>query len=290
MRYSTKRLWAAKAALLTVAILWGSSLLVAKKSVDSISPSMLIALRFTVACILLGTLFRKKLTGITRKQVASGAMIGAFLFGAYWIQTVGVTLAMPGKSAFLSSIYCVLEPFASWFFTRRRPPVRNLLATVVCAAGIFLTAITDDFSILPGDVFALLSGIFFALHIASVGKYGAGEDPILMTILQFGFCALYAWIVTLLTGDCLLNLNTGSLLGIVYLAIFCTGIALLLQNVGQKYVSSSSASILMSTESIFGILFSVLLYGETVTLRMVVGFVMIFVSVLISEIRSGNEL
>ena len=108
-----KTAWA-KAALILVAILWGSSLVVAKSSIDHISPSMLIAMRFTIACALLSAVFFRKLKGIAHEDVISGAKIGAFLFGAYWIQTVGVSLAMPGKSGFLSSIYCVLVPFTTW--------------------------------------------------------------------------------------------------------------------------------------------------------------------------------
>ena len=271
-----------------VAILWGSSLLVAKITMENISPSMIVAFRFTIAFVLLSLVFYRKIFEITKQSLISGAIIGAFLFGAYWIQNIGVTLAMPGKSAFLSSIYCVFVPFVSYLFTREKPKTRNLLAATVCIAGISFSVITDGFSIGTGDVFALLSGVFFALHIASIGKFAEGKDPIIITILQFGFCALYSWIATLLTKDYTLHFNSQMVLGVLYLSVFCTTIALLLQNVGQKYVQASSASILMSTESIFGALLSVFLYGETITLKMGVGFMLIFISVLISEAKKDS--
>ena len=288
MKYKSRQIWFARAALLMVAILWGSSLLVAKITMENISPSMIVAFRFTIAFVLLSLVFYRKIFEITKQSLISGAIIGAFLFGAYWIQNIGVTLAMPGKSAFLSSIYCVFVPFVSYLFTREKPKTRNLLAATVCIAGISFSVITDGFSIGTGDVFALLSGVFFSLHIASIGKFAEGKDPIIITILQFGFCALYSWIATLLTKDYTLHFNSQMVLGVLYLSVFCTTIALLLQNVGQKYVQASSASILMSTESIFGALLSVFLYGETITLKMGVGFMLIFISVLISEAKKDS--
>lgn len=282
-----KTVWA-KAALILVAILWGSSLVVAKSSIDHISPSLLIALRFTIACALLSVVFFRKLKSITRADVASGAKIGAFLFGAYWIQTVGVSLAMPGKSGFLSSVYCVLVPFTTWMMCRKRPEKRNVLAAVICIVGIMLASVTDGFSIAAGDWLALLSGVFYALHISSVNKYGENRDPVLMTILQFGFCALYAWLATFSMEGFSIAWSMDALPQVLYLAVFCTAIALLLQNVGQKYADPSSASIFLSTESVWSVFFSVAIYHEAISVQMMAGFALIFAAVLISEL-GGND-
>lgn len=282
-----KTVWA-KAALILVAILWGSSLVVAKSSIDHISPSLLIALRFAIACVLLSVVFFRKLKSITRADVASGAKIGAFLFGAYWIQTVGVSLAMPGKSGFLSSVYCVLVPFTTWMMCRKRPEKRNVLAAVICIVGIMLASVTDRFSIAAGDWLALLSGVFYALHISSVNKYGENRDPVLMTILQFGFCALYAWLATFSMEGFSIAWSMDALPQVLYLAVFCTAIALLLQNVGQKYADPSSASIFLSTESVWSVFFSVAIYHEAISVQMMAGFALIFAAVLISEL-GGND-
>ena len=277
---------AAKAALILVAILWGSSLVVAKSSVESISPSLLIAMRFAIACVLLSVIFVRRLRIITRDDLLGGAIIGLFLFGAYWIQTLGITLAMPGKSGFLSSVYCVMVPFTTWLMCRVRPCGRNVAAAVLCVAGIALASVTEGFSIEPGDMLALLSGVFYALHITSVRKYGQGRDPIVMTILQFGFCALYALAATWIVDGAHPLFSPDAFGSVLYLALFCTAAALLLQNVAQKVTEPSSASIFLSTESIWSVFFSVWVYGEQVTPRMWIGFAMIFAAVLISE-RGG---
>lgn len=282
----SKTMWA-KAALILVAILWGSSLVVAKSSINHISPSLLIALRFTLACALLSALFFRRLKSITRADVIRGAKIGIFLFGAYWIQTVGVSLAMPGKSGFLSSVYCVLVPFTTWMMCHKRPEKRNVLAAVICIVGIVLASVTNGFSIAAGDWLALLSGVFYALHITSVNKYGENRDPVVITILQFGFCALYAWIATFAVEGFSVVWSMDALPQVLYLAVFCTAIALLLQNVGQRYADPSSASIFLSTESIWSVFFSVAIYHETISAQMIAGFALIFAAVLISEL-GGN--
>ncbi len=275
----------ARAALLLVGAIWGSSLVVVKSAAEYISPNFLIALRFTAAFAVLALIFWRRLRGVSRSLLGRCAVIGACLFLAYWIQTIGVTFAMPGKSAFLSSIYCVLVPFIYWLISGQKPKLRNLLAAVLCVGGIVLTSVTGGFTMELGDMLALLSGIFFAAHFAVVGKLGQGEDPIVVTILQFGFCALFAWIATFALEGVHMTWDRRALGGVLYLALFCTMLALLLQNVGQKYASPASASILMSTESVFGILFSVLFAGEVVTPRLAVGFALIFAAVLVSEVQ-----
>lgn len=280
-----KLVWlGSRLALLLVGIIWGSSLVVVKSSTDAMPPNLLVALRFTLAFVLLAIVFFRRLKKIDRSYLKSGAIIGACLFLAYWIQTVGVTLAMPGKSAFLSSIYCVLVPFLYWIFYHRAPRQENLLAAALCVLGILLASVTADFGIAPGDALALLSGVFFAAHIVAVGKYGEGKDPIVITILQFGFCALLAWLGTLTLERGAVAIRPEAVGGVLYLGVCCTGIALLLQNLGQKYADPSSASILMSTESVFGVAFSVVFMGERITAQMLVGFLFIFISVLVSEL------
>ena len=273
----------ARAALLLVGAIWGSSLVVVKSAAEYISPNFLIALRFTAAFAVLALIFWRRLRGVSRSLLGRCAVIGACLFLAYWIQTIGVTFAMPGKSAFLSSIYCVLVPFIYWLISGQKPKLRNLLAAVLCVGGIVLTSVTGGFTMELGDMLALLSGIFFAAHIAVVGKLGQGEDPIVVTILQFGFCALFAWIATFALEGVHMTWDRRALGGVLYLALFCTMLALLLQNVGQKYTNPSSASLILSLESVFGVLFGVFFFHEIMNLRLITVFVLIFVAIVISE-------
>lgn len=276
----------AKLALLVVAIVWGSSLVVVKSSTDTLPPIFLLALRFTIGCLTLALIFHKKLRLLNWDYMKNGFIIGLCLFLAYSSQTIGVIFAMPGKSAFLSSAYCVIVPFMMWMVERKKPSRYNIYAAILCTAGILAASLTEGGAVTKGDGLALLSAVLFAAHIASVAICGRGKDPILITILQFGFSAVFSWIVTLATGlPASIEWTGGTVGGVLYLALACTALSLLLQNVGQKYTNPSSASLILSLESVFGVLFGVIFFHEILNLRLITGFVLIFAAIVISEIE-----
>lgn len=205
---------------------------------------------------------------------------------AYCSQTVGITDTTPGKNAFLTAIYCVIVPFLFWAVDHRRPNLYQFAAAVLCIGGIGLVSLDGNFSIRMGDALTLLGGFFYAAHMVAVAKVCQNRDPILITILQFGFAGLFSWIVTLLfepLPSALPDLETMGSIG--YLAVFCTAGALLLQNIGQAYTHPAPAAILLSLESVFGVFFSVLIYHEELTGQLMLGFLLIFVAVLVSETK-----
>lgn len=276
----------AKLALLVVAVAWGSSLVVVKSSTDLISPNLLIAMRFAIAFVTLAVIFHKKFKMINRQSVKRGAIIGFCLFLAYCSQTVGVIFAMPGKSAFLSSAYCVIVPFLFWIIEKVRPSRYNVVAAVLCTIGIVIASVTADFTVTKGDGLALLSAFLFAAHIVSVSVCTKGEDPVVMTILQFGFSAVFSGVTALLfERPLVLPAQTGAIGGVLYLALVCTALSLLLQNIGQKYTDPSSASLILSLESVFGVFFSVLFFKEELPVHLIIGFALIFLAIIISETK-----
>ena len=134
-----------------------------------------------------------------------------------------------------------------------------------------------------GDALTLVGGVCYALHLVAVSRFGEEDDPVLLTAVQFGASALCCW-------GCFLALETmpaampqGAWGELIYLAVFATTLALLMQNVGQSVTPAAPAAILLSLESVFGVLFSVVCYGETVTPRLAMGFLLIFLAVVASE-------
>ena len=274
-----------KLALLLAALIWGSSFFVVKNTVDVFPPTRLLAIRFTIGAALLGIIFCRKLRKIDRGYIRSGAIIGVLLFGGYFAQTIGITDTTPGKNAFLTAIYCVIVPFLFWIVARRRPDRYNFLAAVLCIAGIGLVSLQGDFSISMGDGLTMVGGLFFAGHMVAVAKVTEGRDPVLLTIMQFAVAALLSWAVGFATEKMPAEVSLESWGGLLFLAVFATAGGLLLQNIGQKGTNPAAASILLSLESVFGVLFSVLFYGEQLTARLVIGFAVIFVAVVISETK-----
>ena len=274
---------AGRLALLAAALIWGSSFVIMKNTVDDVPVFLLLAIRFSIAFVVLGAVFFRRLRGLDRRFILGGMLCGAMLITAYSLQTFGLVGTTPGKNAFLTAVYCVLVPFLAWIFFRKRPTMWNWLAAVLCVAGIGLVSLNGGLTIAPGDALSLLSGVCYALHIIALSRLGEKGDVFALSIIQFGTTALLAWLLHLLTGpaDVHLPLRIWPQLG--YLSVLCTCIAITLQALGQKLTPPSQSAILLSLESVFGVLFSLLLGAEALSFQLFSGFALIFLSVIVSE-------
>lgn len=283
----------ARLALVVTAVVWGSSLTVVSAIKDAFTPNMLLALRFSIACVLLAIIFAPHLKKLNKDYILSGLIVGFFLFIAYSSQTIGVTSAegAPGRSGFISASYCVIVPFLAWLFTGEVPDRYNIIAAVLCVIGLFFVFYTElvksaNISFSQGDLYALLSGLLFAVHIVALAKWGAGKDPILITILQFLTAAVLSLIVSLIfEKPTFQSVSGSSLFALGYLAIMCTAVALLFQTIGQRYTPASTVALILGTEAVFSILFAVLFAGEKLTWSSVAGFVLIFLAIIVSETK-----
>lgn len=277
----------AKPMLFLAAFIWGSSFFIMKGAVDVIPTFLLLAIRFSGGAALLALVCWRKWKGFTRDYLWRGFVIGSLLFLAYSIQTFGLMGTTPSKNAFLTAVYCVLVPFLYWAVARKRPDRFNILAALLCVAGVGLVSLTGALTVTVGDGLTLCCAVFYAAHIVAVAKVSPGKDIYLLTVLQFAFAALWAWVCSLIaeTPPALSVVSADLVVQMLYLTVMATTVALLFQNVGQVWSDPASASVILSLESVFGVLCSVIFYGDPVTLRLLVGFALIFVAVVCSETK-----
>ncbi len=290
MHLSQKEILADGLMLLT-ALIWGSAFAVVKNTLDSFPPAAIIAMRYAIATVLTGIAFRKHLRGLTRADVARGALVGLLLSAAYIVQTIGLSFTTASKNAFLTAVYVMLVPFFSMALFRQKLRRANFAAAALMLLGIGLLSLDGESGGLNiGDLLTLICGALFAGHIIAVERCQRHTDAYALIVLQFGFCAVYALAYALLfERGMALDFNAGSVGGLLYLAIFSTTIAMSLQNIGQSMAPASHASILLSLESVFGVVFSCLLLGERVTPRMLLGFAVIFAALLVSELTPHEK-
>ncbi len=275
----------AKPMLFSAALIWGSSFFMMKDSLDSLPVQYLLAFRFTIGTVLMSVICWSRWKKMTWDYLWRGAVVGACLYMAYNLQTYGLNLTTPSKNAFLTAVYCVMVPFLYWLVVRVRPDRYNILAAVLCVAGIGLVSLEGDLTVNAGDALTLCGAVFFAAHIVAVAKVSPGKDIYLLTTFQFAFFALYAWIGGALTETFPTDFNGDVLFSLAYLGIMATTVALLFQNVGQVNSDPASAAVILSLESVFGVLFSVIFYGDPVSPKLLLGFALIFVAVLCSETK-----
>ena len=276
----------ARPLIVVATVIWGSTFFILKDTLDDVSVYFLLAFRFTVATVILALVFWKRWKNFDKSYLLAGGVMGTLLFLAYAVQNFGLLGTTPGKNAFFTAVYCVIVPFLYWVIKGERPDRYNVLAAVLCLAGIGFVSWDGGFALTGGDGLTLLGGLVYACHIVAVSYFSREKDVFLLTVLQFFYVAVWAWIFTAATGA----LPSGGLPTrawgvLLYLAVAATALALLFQNVGQTYTSPSSAAVLLSLEAPFGVLFSVVFSDERPTGFMIFGFVLIFISILCSETK-----
>lgn len=274
--------------LLLTAVIWGFAFVVVKNSLDLIPPIYMLAFRFTIAAAALTLIMLPRLRHISRRDWTSGVILGAFLFTAYAVQTIGCQYTTAGKNAFLTTIYVMIVPFLHWLINRKRPDGYAVAAALIAIAGIGLLSLQGgDAGVNIGDVLTIVCGFFYAIHIVYIDRYTETQDPVILTVLQMFFAAVFSWIFAPLYdgGFPAAAFHSEVVTGMLYLGLFSTMLGFLLQNVGQKYTAPSTASLLLSFESVFGVLFSVIFLREQLTARMLLGCLLMLIAVLLVETR-----
>ncbi len=273
--------------IIAATIIWGSSFVIVKDVTNSMPPAWILVVRFTVAAIIMAVAFLKyRELYFERSHVGFGLLFGLAMFLAYYTQTIGITDTTPGKNAFLTGTYCVIVPFLAWALVRRRPNRYNIVAAVLCIVGIGFISLDGSLTMRFGDAMTLVCAVFYALHIILVSQFAQGRNIYVLTMWQFVGVAICSLIVgglfepmpdwAAVPMDCWISL--------AYLAVACTTVALLFQNIGQAHLPPASAALLLSLEAVFGVVFSVALGAETLTLRIVFGFALVFAAIIISEV------
>ncbi|KAB1440600.1 DMT family transporter [Candidatus Galacturonibacter soehngenii] len=273
--------------LLVATLIWGFAFVVVKDALDYVPPVYMLAFRFTIASIGLLFVFSKRLRMININNVKSSIVLGILLYISYLLQTIGCLYTTAGKNAFITTIYVVIVPFLYWLISKQKPDIYCLVSAFMAIIGIGLLSLNSDLSINLGDVLTLLCGFGYAIHLIYINKYSKYQDPIILTFLQILVAAILSWLTApIMDGGFPVDAtNPNIMVGMLYLGIGSTMIAYLLQNIGQKYIEPSTAALLLSMESVFGAIFSVLILKEIVTIKMLIGCSLIFTAVIMAETK-----
>jgi drug/metabolite transporter (DMT)-like permease len=272
--------------LFGVTIVWGMGFVASQLSLDSnLTPMQILTLRFLISTILIFIIYIKKVKLISKGSLKAGAILGLLLFLGFALQTVGLQFTTPSKNAFLTATNVVMVPFIGIFVFKKAIDKYGVIGAIMACVGVGTLTLNNSFSINKGDFLTLGCAVAFALHIIYVGEFVKKHDPIILTMLQLGFAFLFSLIALIVYKETNIVLNTKGIMAILYLGIFSTTLAFLLQNIAQKHTNETRAAIILSMESFFGSLFSVLFIHEAMTIKMVIGCILILSAVIVCETK-----
>ena len=280
--------------LLLATLAWGTSFFILKEKIETVYELFVLSIRFLFSGIVLALVFIKRIKKASKKTFIHGLTLGGILVSAYIVQTYGLSFTTPSRNAFLTSSYCVMVPFLAWLITKIAPKPYNVISAVLCIVGIGFVAFSGESeqasNTLLGDGLTLVCAIFYGLQIIFISRYqDAGEDTSVLLVLQLltvgVVCAVLSVIFELPQGTAGYSLDIEKILKIGYLAVVCTMLAQMAQIYGQKFVSPNQASLILSLEAVFGTLFSVILGDEKLTVGLVIGFIIIFIAMIMNELK-----
>ena len=257
--------------LIITAIIWGSGFVGSAVALEYYTPYQILAGRFLIGVLILGIVFNKRLKTIKKSTLIKGSILGVFLYIAFVLQTVGLQYTTPSKNAFLTAINVVIVPFIGFIIYKKKIDIFELGGAFMAMIGVAVLSLKFSSEINIGDLLTLCCAFAFAFHIFYTSKFVKDEDPIQLTIIQMMAAAVIGFVVVLFKGETTFSMQTEGLIPLLYLAVFSTTIAFLLQTIAQKYITETKAAIILATESFWGMAFSVAILSEVMTGKMAIG-------------------
>ena len=268
--------------LILVTAIWGSTFFLIKDLVASVPPTDFLAVRFTIAALAMSLVFRRRLLALSRRDVRLGLGLGALYGLAQILQTVGLAHTDASVSGFITGTYVVLTPILGAVIFRDRIPARVWVAASLAMLGIgvlSLRGVATGF----GETLTLIAAALYALHIIGLGRYARAESAVGLATVQAIAVAVICTVAAI-PGGMTLPPTTGGWVSVVYMALVAGAFCLWAQTWAQAHLTAARAAIVMSLEPVFAAFFAVLLGGESLTVRMLLGGSLIVAAMYLVEL------
>ena len=269
--------------LLGVTLIWGTTFAVIKDALDSVPPSLFLALRFTVAALALAWVRP------TRGMWRWGLILGVVMFLSYGSQTVGLLFTSASKGAFITALSVVLVPILTGIINRQWLPLRIWVAAALALAGLGLMTLTDVAGVNIGDLIIVGTAFAYACHILLIDRALTEQPPLQLAAAQLWPVAAFSWIWAAPQVHLIPGLSGGVWLAIVYLALIATALVLVLQNMAQKVVPPHTAALVFVLEPVFASLFGWIMLGERLGWLGWLGGLLVVLGMIVGELKPAAK-
>ncbi len=285
--------------LIVATVIWGLAF-VAQKAATVIPPFAVGTIRSLLATLFLICLIpltdrltkngrrlfnSKKIPDFTRQELIGGAILGVIITVATAFQQYGIGGGTDaGKAAFITALYVVVVPLISTFFGKR-PHIEAIISIPIAIVGFFLLCIHPDVAFELSDLLVLVCALIFAAHIIVVDRFSSRCDGVRMSCIQFLVAFILNGILSLIFDPPVSLAEIGSvILPLLFLGILSSGVAYTLQILGQKEIDPTVSSLILSLESMFGVIGGIIVMGESMTLREYIGCGVVFLAIVLAQL------
>lgn len=274
--------------LVMVTVIWGGGFVASDMALDSMRPFQIMTVRFLLAAVLMGLISIRALKGMTKEEVRAGALMGTALFVGFALQIVGLQYTTPSKNAFLTALNVVIVPFIAFLILKKKIGLKGIIGALMAVVGVGLLSLDSNFSLGLGDGLTIICAVGFAFQIFFTSEFVKKYRATALNFIQMLTAFILSFISMFAFGETSFEVTTKGWMSVLYLGVISTTLCYLLQTASQRYVDETKAAIILSMESVFGTLFSILILHEVITLRMVIGSVVILAAVIISNLSEAQ--
>ena len=284
--------------LLLTALIWGTAFVAQSAGMDHVQPFTYNGIRTLIGGLVLIPVIvffdkmkpaAQRLPTEEQKQVNKNSVIGGVCCGvvlcvASCFQQFGVSMTTAGKAGFITALYIVIVPLMGVFIKKKIPRI-IWLCVAIAVAGFYLLCVKEGFSIGTGDLLVLCCAFFFSVHVMVIDHFTAGKvDGVRMSCVQFLVAGIMAIVLMFLFEEPTLASIWDARVSILYAGVMSCGVAYTLQILGQKDTDPTTATLLMSLESVFAALSGWVLLHESLSLKELLGCALVFVAVILAQI------
>ena len=269
-------------ALLGMTACWGSTFFLIKDLLDRVPVLDFLAVRFAIATVALWLMFPRALSKVSRERWRPALVLGLLYGVAQILQTSGLAHTPASVSGFITGLYVVCTPLFAAALLRQRIGPTTWAAVALAMAGLAVLTLSG-LSVGYGEALTFVSALLYALHIVGLGAWSNAREAMGMTIIQLGVITVVCFVATAPDGIVLPS-EPRDWLSVVYMEVFAAALALAAQTWAQAHLAPTRSAIIMSMEPVFAAFFAVLLGGEALTVRMLVGGAMVLTAMLVVEL------
>ncbi len=272
-------------ALLSVAIIWGSTFVLTKDAIQHIQTYNFLAFRFGVAAAFLALFSYKKLHKLNLITIRNGIILGLMLFAGYAFQTVGLVYTTASNAAFIVGFSAVIVPIISTLLLKKIPSLTAVLGVLFAITGLGLLTLGDSFILNIGDFYSLLCTFFFALQIIMIDRFIGRSDALLLATVEIFTVAIASTLFTFVLEQPIIPTRANVWMALLVTSLLATTYAFIVQNVAQKFTSPTHTALIFLGEPVFGLVFAFILLGELLTFKQFVGCALILTGMLVAELK-----
>ena len=281
----------AELSLIVVTLVWGSSFVLVKATLDEIAIWLFLALRFSVAALVLMVYFGRRATPSGgNKGIRPGIWAGLCLAAGYAFQTFGLRYTTPSKSAFITALTSALVPFLVLIVYRKAPHPSEVIGIAVATVGLgLLTMPSGTLAIGYGDAISLCCTVAFAGHILLLGRYARMVPFEPLSVWQMIVTAMLFWVMVGFTEPVPKSISLSATGAVLFTGVLCTAIPFTVQAWAQQHTTATRTALIFAFEPVSAMITSHAAGAETLTVRAILGAFLILAGVLTVELKPESS-